>query len=499
MTGCQDQKDGCGNQIGLAARFNLKMSEAGYCSREDEHNAQDVIHADCTSHRAPRVALKLSDFNIIGRVGDGSFSEVLHVRDKRSAHSYALKMVDKHLIMRHKMIDHIKQERNVLDQCDYAGIARLYFTFQDEASLYLGLELCPNGELYDQIRFAGQLPLSRAIFYAAEIVLMLDYLRGQRVVHRDLKPENLLLTECGHLKLVDFGSVMVLNEQPQERPSGQRSTSLVGTADYLAPEVLSNDPVTYALDLWALGCIIFQMLVGKAPFKAATEYLTFQLIADARFSFPSEPVVPSAARVLISQLLKVDPAERLGAQDLGELQAHPFFEGVDWQTVRETRAPPFSVPQELDTDSSVGLDWEMSSLAASLPVAYQAHEGAPIYHTSGSTLFQRDSLCEGWPQPGVGMHTHSSLVSDVLQPRDSSDTSTTHQQPYAEGSAPGGHQLTFGTWIERPIEDEVSHETWCAHNDYASQKQGSSIKSVSPTHKSEESTELCEAMRASAL
>eukprot|EP00884_Botryococcus_braunii_P014009 jgi/Botrbrau1/22609/Bobra.176_1s0039.1 len=156
-------------------------------------------------YRAPRVQLSLADFTLIRRIGEGSFAQVIQVRHKQLGKEYALKIVDKHLVVRYKQVDNIRRERALLDILDNPGVIKLYFTFQDAASLYLGLQLCENGELYDQIERKGRLPLDQAQLYAAEIVLTLEYLRHMQVIHRDLKPENLLLDDDGHLKLIDFG------------------------------------------------------------------------------------------------------------------------------------------------------------------------------------------------------------------------------------------------------------------------------------------------------
>jgi len=340
--------------------------------------------------------------------------------------------------MRHNAVDQVRRERNVLNRIPDDSIATLHFTFQDALSLYFGLEYCPGGELYEQIRARGRLDTDTARFYAAEIVLMLEVLRAHQIIHRDIKPENLLLTATGHLKLIDFGSVKDLavdagreivsrgsidltsrgrgsggsaidpgialeveqdlgtassdqNHESTTNPSSSSSSSssptrkrsplasnkmpkravtLVGTADYVSPEVLRNDPVTYAADLWALGCVLYQMFAGRPPFKATTEYLTFQKIISGEYAalVPLENAVPQEAIDLIAALLQPIPEDRLGAQDLSELKSHAFFHGIDWQNLRELPAPS---PVIVDTDSigsaASSFDWELQSLVAALP------------------------------------------------------------------------------------------------------------------------------------
>ncbi|GIL60087.1 hypothetical protein Vafri_14743 [Volvox africanus] len=346
-----------------------------------EPQLQDREHRE--GYRAPRVTYTIRDFNILGRIGDGSFSTVFLAQQKQTGKQYAIKMMNKHLVMRNKVVEYIKNERFILDKLDDAGVAKLHFTFQDPDNLYMGMEYCAGGELYEQINKRGGLPLEAVRFYAAEVVLILQYLRSAQVVHRDLKPENLLLSADGHLKLIDFGSAKAFFLPEAEKPPGKnRATSFVGTAEYVSPEVLLNQPLSYPADLWALGCLLYQMIVGRPPFKAASEYLTFQKITDRDFSYPEEPsaaqtaaaaededspavvLYPPEARDLTERLLAMEPSARIGAEDVSDLKAHPFFAAINWDTLRTGPAPGFLPPTPPGgaADGEMGWDWELSSL-----------------------------------------------------------------------------------------------------------------------------------------
>lgn len=315
------------------------------------------------AYRAPRVSMSMADFEIISRLGDGSFSTVILVKHKVSGKHYAMKMVNKHLVMRNKMVDYIINERNILDQLDYDGICKLHFTFQDAESLYMGMEQCPGGELYEQLQKRGTFSVEDTKFYAAEIVLILEYLRKKDVVHRDLKPENLLLSAEGHLKLIDFGSAKAFfleqAQGPRKSMAKNRATSFVGTAEYVSPEVLNNTGVSFSADLWALGCILYQMLVGRPPFKGASEYLTFQNITARELSFPAD--LDPTARDLIDKLLDLEPRARIGSRSMADLKEHGFFAGVDWLKLRNGPAPVFEPPKPVSSEEEA-LDWELTSL-----------------------------------------------------------------------------------------------------------------------------------------
>ena len=328
----------------------------------------------------------LQEFSVLHRLGDGSYSEVYLARHDATGAEYALKVINKQHILRHKVVYQVQRERDILSRLHIDGIVRLHFTFQDANSLYLALNYCPNGELYDQIRIQGKLSASSARFYAAEIVLILEYLRQQRVLHRDLKPENLLLTGDGHLILIDFGSakdLLVLpdpNPNPREekeieknesfsgKEESRRTSTFVGTADYVSPELLENQPVSYAADLWALGCLLYHMFTGKPPFKAASEYLTFQKISACEYRhLQSDDEAPPEARDLIEKLLQLDAGARIGAESIEEVRQHPFFEGVEWDGVRSGKAPRIALESAGDGDDggeNDECDWELQSMRA---------------------------------------------------------------------------------------------------------------------------------------
>lgn len=199
----------------------------------------------------------------------------------------------------------------------------------------------------------GNLNLECAKFYAAELVHTLDYLHNTvNIIHRDLKPENVLLSDTMHLKLTDFGTAKKLTDG-QTRV---RTASFLGTAEYIAPECLADEPeVCRASDLWALGCIIYQMLSGRPPFHGDTQFLTFEQVREGKVTF--SPHFPYHAKCLIQSLLVQDPDARLGASGYEALKNHPFFEGIDFSTLETTNVPTISNCPEYQIEKLSGDAW----------------------------------------------------------------------------------------------------------------------------------------------
>nr|DAD48704.1 TPA_asm: hypothetical protein HUJ06_018641 [Nelumbo nucifera] len=301
--------------------------------------------------RAPQENFTIQDFELGKIYGVGSYSKVVRAKKKDTGNVYALKIMDKKFITKENKTSYVKLERIVLDQLDHPGIIRLFFTFQDTFSLYMALESCEGGELFDQITWKGRLSEDEARFYAAEVVDALEYIHGVGLIHRDIKPENLLVTAEGHIKIADFGSVKTMQDSKitvlPNASSDDKSCTFVGTAAYVPPEVLNSSPVTFGNDLWALGCTLYQMLSGTSPFKDASEWLIFQRIIARDIRFPD--YFSAEAKDLIDKLLDTNPRKRPGAGPDGyaALKMHPFFKGIDWKNLRA------QIPPKLALESNV--------------------------------------------------------------------------------------------------------------------------------------------------
>ena len=288
-----------------------------------------------------------------------------------------LKKVD---VVKLKQVEHVRNERNVLAAvAGHPFITQMLASFSDSHSLYMLLEYTPGGEIFSYLRRARRFPFPTVQFYAAEITLILAFLHDvQHVAYRDLKPENILLDAEGHLKLVDFGFAKYLppdpNPQPQQppqppppQPNGANGTNgqpqqqhgygvtytLCGTPEYLAPEVIRNTGHGKAVDWWALGILVYEMLIGQPPFWDQNPMRIYEQIVQGhiRFPVPSSQAhsgrhslhVPRAARDFILALCKTDPSQRLGhiAGGSKRVMQHHFFDGVNWDDIyyRRRRGP----------------------------------------------------------------------------------------------------------------------------------------------------------------
>ncbi|XP_026480741.1 3-phosphoinositide-dependent protein kinase 1-like [Ctenocephalides felis] len=304
--------------------------------------AQRHQDAPMPTRRSPK------DF-IFGRsIGEGSFSNVYLAKDIHSRKEYAIKVCDKRHIIRERKAEYIKREKEVLhmlSNCEN-GFVHLYCTFQDADNLYFVLSYAKNGELLPYINKVGSFDLTCTRFYAAEILVALEKLHCRGIIHRDLKPENILLDEHMHILITDFGSAKILNEDNSNLNSSEgemceRRNSFVGTAQYVSPELLKDKRASKVSDLWAFGCIIYQMVSGLPPFRDGSEYLIFQKILKLNYEFPEG--FDETAKDLVEKLLVLDPNKRLGINDDGptykSVREHPFFDGIEWDTLYQQTPP----------------------------------------------------------------------------------------------------------------------------------------------------------------
>ncbi|OAL33952.1 hypothetical protein AYO20_06787 [Fonsecaea nubica] len=325
--------------------------------------------------------LKVTDFELMRTLGTGTFARVWlcrfanpHPQDRDKV--FALKVLKKVDVIKLKQVEHVRNERDVLAAvAGHPFITTLIASFSDETSLYMLLDYTPGGEIFSYLRRARRFPFSTVQFYAAEITLILAYLHEvQFVAYRDLKPENILLDVDGHLKLVDFGFAKYLPPSPEQHgEDGQSPTleklgtehpepqangagvtyTLCGTPEYLAPEVIRNTGHGTAVDWWALGILVYEMLIGQPPFWDQNPMRIYEQIVAGHIRFPTAHPshsghrhslhVPRAARDFILALCKTDPTQRLGhiAGGSKRVMQHYFFDGIDWDEIyyRKRRGP----------------------------------------------------------------------------------------------------------------------------------------------------------------
>ena len=155
-------------------------------------------------------------------------------------------------------------------------------------SLYFVLDLAKNGEILAYIRRFGSFDVDSARYYSALLIDTIDFMHERGVIHRDLKPENILMDEDMRTRVTDFGSAKIVNDNDNAEPDEAMKRSFVGSADFVSPEVLRNEPAVAASDIWAFGCIVYQYLVGRPPFRGATDYLTFQKILKREMEMPED-------------------------------------------------------------------------------------------------------------------------------------------------------------------------------------------------------------------
>ncbi|GLC48322.1 hypothetical protein PLESTB_000083500 [Pleodorina starrii] len=301
----------------------------------------------------PRVKFSELEFHRI--IGTGQFGLVRVVRNIKTNEVYALKVMHKAPIVESKQIEHVINERKILEEaCAHPFCVRLCGAYQDKASLYLLQEWVPGGELFHHLDVEGAFDEPTAMFYAANVLLALEFLHNKGIVYRDLKPENLLLDTQGYIKMADFGFAKYIGSE--------RTFTICGTPDYQAPEVIMRRGTTKAADYWALGVLIFEMLVGDPPFKSLTgdPWDTFRRTLSGRFYVPN--FISDQAADLIFKLLQVNPDKRLGSDRrlcADEIKRHRWFSRIDWKALEQKRLPaPFRprVRNPLDTSNFDNFD-----------------------------------------------------------------------------------------------------------------------------------------------
>jgi serine/threonine protein kinase len=347
--------------------------------------------------RALQSAPRLDSFKLIKVIGKGSFGKlhtttesdifghssltytflslyragkVFLVKEHNTGNIHALKVLRKDNIIKRNQVEHTRTERSVLGYVRHPFIVGMNMAFQSKDKLYFVLDYCAGGELFFHLGKVQKFPEPRARFYAAEIVLAISYVHSLDIIYRDLKPENVLLDAEGHIRLTDFG---LSKEGISSSSSG--ANSFCGTPEYLAPEILNRQGHGRAVDWWSLGALLYEMLTSLPPFYCQDRQRLFEKIRNSELSYPA-----SISRVSVSVLqglLTKDPNKRLGSgpKDAEEIEAHAFFEEIDWVKLGNGEVePPWrpDISGSLDTSQ---FDSEFTNMPVFSPQSLRGMHG----------------------------------------------------------------------------------------------------------------------------
>eukprot|EP00884_Botryococcus_braunii_P004083 jgi/Botrbrau1/13676/Bobra.0378s0008.1 len=311
---------------------------------------QAILEQAATSYGPASVKrnFSLNELSKVAVLGAGAFGQVHLV--KGGGKHFALKTLSKPQIMDMGLQEHVKREKMLMAEMDSPFLTNLVTSFKDAQHLYLLLESVMGGELFTYLQ-SRSTPLreDHARFYAACVVMGLEYMHDRNVMWRDLKPENLLVDTNGYVKLADFGFAKKL-------PQGAKSYTLCGTPEYLPPEMVTQSGHTKAVDWWGVGVLLYEMLAGYPPFYDEDRVTMFKNICHVKYTFPQN--FSKEVKDLIRRLLVHNPAQRLGALKGGaaDIKAHPWFIGFDWENFskRSMRAPYVPKVTSPDDTSNFG-------------------------------------------------------------------------------------------------------------------------------------------------
>mmetsp|Transcript_25244 Transcript_25244/g.22249 ORF Transcript_25244/g.22249 Transcript_25244/m.22249 type:complete len:282 (+) Transcript_25244:387-1232(+) len=238
-------------------------------------------------------------------------------------------------------------EKYVLRNAHHPFIVRLRYSFHNENNVYLIMDYCPGGELYHHLKKLSALDEDVVKFYIAELVLALEYLHDHlNVIYRDLKPENILLDEKGHVCLIDFGLTK----------TEKTAKSICGTLQYIAPEVFQGRGYDMRVDWWSLGCVMYELLIGRPPFNGKDRE---EIEKSIKYDRPEmKGYLSRNAQDLLKKLMHKNPNQRFGSRGAYEIKQHKFFSDINWNEVYDKKNSPPIKPQVAKSDDVRNFDKE---------------------------------------------------------------------------------------------------------------------------------------------
>eukprot|EP00667_Euglena_gracilis_P008147 EG_transcript_8246 len=267
---------------------------------------------------------RVAEYEILVFLGEGAFGKVYKVKHKETGEISAMKVVEKSKLKTMQAKSAMSEEKLLLQTLDHPYVVRLRKSFQTHDKLFMIMDFLSGGDCY-YLMTQSKFPEAVVRIHAAQIALALAYCHGKSIVYRDLKPENCVLDSQGNMILTDFGLA-------KETDGEECRPAQVGTPDYWAPEMYRGQPYGKAVDYWALGCLIYELITGRHPFLDARGTVSAQKVMEEEPNLRHKVTrISPQLDNLLRRLLEKNPERRL--QSLEEMKAHPWFAGIDWDLI----------------------------------------------------------------------------------------------------------------------------------------------------------------------
>ena len=279
---------------------------------------QEIGRGNKQTSNKKQFKIDLKKFKILSLLGVGGFGTVFKVRHILTGKIYAMKVMNKNYIIQKKYLHYVVSEFEIMKSlAGFPFVLDLHYCFQSANYLYLIIDLCPNGD------FTKLESMNNVKLFFAEVVLAFEYIHNKGVIYRDLKPENILLDETGHIKLCDFN----LAKAGMNR--NKRANSFCGSPLYFSPEMVEAKGVTYKCDVYGIGLLMYEMVVGTSAYMAKSIKELYDKIKKNQINF-NVPQLQGDIKDLLIKMLKKDPEERIY---LDEVKKHPYFSDIDFDKV----------------------------------------------------------------------------------------------------------------------------------------------------------------------
>lgn len=285
----------------------------------------------------------VNNYEKIRTLGSGSFGRVMLAKNVSSNQYFAIKLLDREKIVQMKQIDHTMNEKKILQSIDFPFLVNLVDCLKDNAYIYFVLPFCGGGEMFTHLRKVEKFNEDTARFYAAQVLLGLEYLHYLDLVFRDLKPENIVFDCDGYLRITDFGFCKMVRG---------RTWTLCGTPEYIAPEIILSRGYGKSVDWWSFGVLIYEMNAGYPPFYSSDHMKLYEKIVSGKYKYASH--FSFELKEVIKNLLQVDLTRRYGNLKNGvdDIKQCSWFSSIKWleiymKTVPAPWKPPCKSPDDL--------------------------------------------------------------------------------------------------------------------------------------------------------